>query len=111
MLINQYDIVLVRPDPAIGAEIKKTRPCIVISPDPMNHFLHTVIVAPMTTSKKSYPTRIKIKLNHRVSYIIMDQIKTIDQKRILKKIGHLSRENAEACQVMIDAMFLPEEKN
>lgn len=84
MEIKQYQIVLVNLDPTIGGEIKKTRPCVVISPNEMNKYLRTIVIAPMTTSSKKYPTRIKVKHDNKNGWIVLDQIRTIDKKRIVK---------------------------
>ena len=89
MEIKQYQIILVNLDPTIGSEIKKTRPCVVISPDEMNKYLRTVVIAPMTTSSKKYPTRVKIKHDNRIGWIVLDQIRTIDRQRIIKVFGEL----------------------
>ncbi len=89
MEIKQYQIVLVNLDPTIGSEIKKTRPCVVISPNEMNKYLRTVVVAPMTTSSKYYPTRIKIKHDNKVGWLVLDQIRNIDKQRIIKFFGTL----------------------
>lgn len=89
-LINQYDIVLVNLDPTIGSEIKKTRPCVVISPNEMNKYLNTIVIAPMTSSSKPYPTRIEVNSNNQKGWIVIDQIRTIDRKRISKIFGKLS---------------------
>ncbi|MCK5242025.1 type II toxin-antitoxin system PemK/MazF family toxin [bacterium] len=87
MVISQYEIYLISLDPTIGHEMKKTRPCVVISPDDMNEYLETVIIAPITSKEKHYPTRIEIKLKNRKCWIVADQVKTIDRKRIIKKMG------------------------
>jgi len=91
MEIKQYQIILASLDPTIGSEIKKTRPCVVISPDEMNKYLRTVVIAPMTTSSKDYPTRVEIKHDNKISWIVLDQIRTIDKQRIIKELGKLSR--------------------
>lgn len=91
MEINQYQIVLVNLDPTIGSEIKKTRPCVVISPDEMNKFLKTVVIAPMTTSSKKYPTRIEIIHDNKSGWIVLDQIRTIDKQRIISVLGQLAK--------------------
>ena len=85
--MNQYDIVLVNLDPTIGSEIKKTRPCIIISPNEMNQALSTVIIAPVTSNKKKYPTRVKLVPKNSNGMIALDQIRTIDKRRIIKSIG------------------------
>ena len=88
--MKQYQIVLVNLDPTIGSEIKKTRPCVIISPDEMNAYLDTIIVAPMTTKSRQYPTRIKVRHKNQVGWIIIDQIRTIDKKRILRVLDSLT---------------------
>jgi mRNA interferase MazF len=90
MDLNQYQIVLVNLDPTIGNEIKKTRPCIIISPDEMNRYLRTVVVAPMTTRSRKYPTRIEVKHTGKKGWVVLDQIRTIDRKKILRVSGNLS---------------------
>ena len=82
MELKQYSIILVNLDPTVGSEIKKTRPCVIISPDEMNKYLNTIVVAPMTTSLKKYPTRIPVKHNDKEGMVAIDQIRTIDKKRI-----------------------------
>jgi mRNA interferase MazF len=88
-MYNQYSIVLVNLDPTIGSEIKKTRPCVIISPNEMNFNINTIIIAPMTSKSRNYPTRVKVDEN---SYIVLDQIRTIDKQRIIKKLGELDIE-------------------
>ncbi len=87
MAISRYDIYLVNLDPTLGHEIKKTRPCIVISPDEMNNNIDTIIIVPMTTKSHDYPTRIKMRFDGKTSWIVLDQIRTIDKQRLIKKIG------------------------
>lgn len=89
MEIKQYQIILVNLDPTIGHEIKKTRPCVVISPNEMNKYLRTIVIAPMTTSSKKYPTRVKVKHDNKSGWIVLDQIRTIDRQRIIKIFGEL----------------------
>ncbi len=91
MEISQYQIILVNLDPTLGREIKKTRPCIVISPNEMNLFLNMVVIAPMTTSSKNYPTRIEVKHDNKIGWIVLDQIRTIDKQRIIKDLGRLTK--------------------
>ena len=91
MEINQYQIILVNLDPSLGSEIKKTRPCVVISPNEMNQFLNTVVIAPMTTSSKKYPTRIEVSHDNKIGWIVLDQIRTIDKQRIVKDLGRLTK--------------------
>ena len=91
MEIRQYEIILLNLDPTIGSEIKKTRPYVVISPDEMNRHLKTVVIAPMTTTTKNYPTRVEIKHDNKLGWIVLDQVRTIDKQRILKNLGRLSK--------------------
>lgn len=87
MVVNRFDVCLVNLDPTIGSAIKKTRPCAVISPDEMNHNIRTIIVAPMTTAGKDYPTRVRCMFKRKKGQIVLDQIRTIDKNRIIKKLG------------------------
>jgi len=90
MELNQYNIVLVNLDPTIGSEIKKTRPCVIISPNEMNKYLQTILIAPMTSQSKHYPTRIEINHDNKKGWIVLDQLRTIDKQRILKVLDKLS---------------------
>ncbi len=90
MDLAQYQIILVNLDPTIGSEIKKTRPCVVISPNEMNKYLRTIMIAPMTTKSRSYPTRVKVKHRKKIGWIVIDQLRTIDKQRIIKILGSLS---------------------
>lgn len=90
MEINQYQIVLVNLDPTVGSEIRKTRPCVVISPDEMNKHLRTIVICPMTTSTKKYPTRVEVKHDNKTGRVVLDQIRTIDRQRIIRILGALS---------------------
>jgi mRNA interferase MazF len=106
MDINQYEIVLVNLDPTIGSEIQKTRPCVVVSPDEMNHHLRTVVVAPMTTKSRAYPTRVKVKHNKQTGWVVIDQIRTIDKVRIIKVLGKLNTAEIAACKAVIKETFV-----
>jgi mRNA interferase MazF len=87
MVIHQYEVYLINLDPTIGSEIKKSRPCVIISPDEMNKFISTVIIAPMTTKSKSYPTRVDLTFQSKKGFIVLDQIRTVDKSRLIKKLG------------------------
>ena len=106
MKLLQYDIILVNLDPTVGSEIKKTRPCAIISPDDINRQLNTVIIAPITSTSKSYPTRIHTKSLSIPGWIVLDQIRTIDQIRILKKLGKLTTEEIQKCKGIIEEMLV-----
>lgn len=101
MEINQYEIVLVNLDPTIGSEMKKTRPCVVISPNEMNKFLQTIVIAPMTSSSKPYPTRVEVKQAKTKGWIVLDQIRTVDRIRIIKKLGHLTTKEIENVKTIL----------
>lgn len=90
MEIKQYEIVLVNLDPTIGSEMKKTRPCLVLSPNEMNKYLQTIVIAPMTSSLKSYPTRLEVNHENTKGCVAIDQIRTIDRKRIIKLLDILN---------------------
>jgi len=106
MEIKQYQIFLVNLDPAIGSEIRKTRPCVVISPDEMNNHLRTVVIAPMTTSSKNYPTRVEIKHDNRIGWIVLDQIRTIDKQCILRDLGKLSKPEIKEVKAILKETFV-----
>ena len=84
------EVHLVRLDPTLGSEIKKTRPCLVVSPDELNQHLRTVIVAPMTTGGKAYPWRVPCRLQNRSGFVALDQLRTVDSERLVKRLGRLS---------------------
>ena len=92
MVVNRFDVYLINFDPTIGSEIQKTRPCLIISPDEMNRHIRTVIVAPMTTAGKDYPTRVTCKFKKKKGQIVLDQIRTIDKTRLIKKVGTIDPE-------------------
>ena len=106
MEIKQYQIILVNLDPAIGNEIRKTRPCVVISPDEMNNHLRAVVIAPMTTSAKNYPTRVEVKHDNKIGWIVLDQIRTIDKQRIIKDLGKLSRPKIKEVKSILKETFV-----
>ncbi|WP_296091076.1 type II toxin-antitoxin system PemK/MazF family toxin [uncultured Treponema sp.] len=91
MVINQYDVYLVNLDPTMGHEIKKTRPCLVISPDEINNNISTIIIAPMTTKSHLYPTRIPVRFEGKNGWIVLDQIRTVDNIRLVKRLGKISK--------------------
>jgi mRNA interferase MazF len=106
MELNQYSIVLVNLDPTVGSEIQKTRPCVIISPDEMNRFLRTIVIAPMTSQSTVYPTRVKIKQNNKDGWIVIDQIRTIDKQRIIKVFDKLSEKEIEKIKLVIKETFV-----
>ena len=92
MVVNRFDVYLINLDPAVGSEIQKTRPCLIISPDEMNRYIRTVIVAPLSTAGKDYPTRVTCKFKKKKGRIVLDQIRTIDKTRLIKKLGTIDPE-------------------
>lgn len=106
MELNQYEIILVNLNPTLGSEINKTRPCVVISPNEMNKYLRTIIVAPMTTASKNYPTRIEIKHNDKIGWIVVDQIRTIDKSRVLKVLGRMTKPEIKELKSVIKETFV-----
>ena len=106
MDLNQYSIVLVNLDPTIGSEIKKTRPCVIISPNEMNKYLNTIVLAPMTTNLKKYPTRVSVKHNGKKGMIAIDQIRTVDKIRIIHIYESLTKPEIEKCKGVIKETFV-----
>ena len=106
MAINQYEIVLVNLDPTVGSEIKKTRPCVIISPNEMNKYLDTVVIAPMTSQSKKYPTRVPVKHNSKKGWIVLDQIRTIDKQRIIKTLDNLTEKEIEEVKLILKETFI-----
>ena len=104
--VNQYDIVLVNLDPTIGSEMKKTRPCVVLSPNEMNNYLQTIVVAPMTSSSKPYPTRVEVRHKGTKGWIAIDQIRTIDRIRIVKRFESLTDREIEKVKSVIQETFV-----
>ena len=89
MGVSRFEVWLVSLDPTVGSEIRKTRLCVVISPDEMNRHIRTVIVAPMTTAGKSYPTRVPVAFQGKRGSVVLDQIRTVDKRRLVKRLGTL----------------------
>lgn len=106
MELSQYQVVLVNLDPTIGSEVKKTRPCVILSPDEMNKFLRTVIIAPITGTSKKYPTRIEIKGKNTNGWIMIDQIRTVDRRRITRIFGSLSENEVLEVKKVIQEAFI-----
>lgn len=106
MEVKQYKVVLVNLDPTLGSEVKKTRPCLVISPDEMNKHLNTIIIAPITSSSKPYPTRIEIKGKNTKGWVMIDQIRTIDKQRITKVSNSVSENEIMEIKNVIKSTFV-----
>jgi mRNA interferase MazF len=106
MIMRQYEVVLVSLDPTMGNEIKITRPCLVISPDEMNKYLGTVVVAPLTTMGKNYPTRVAVLFDNRNGAVAIDQIRTIHKRRIIRVIGKISADEIAKCKSVIRETYV-----
>ena len=102
----QYDVYLINLAPTIGHEIKKTRPCLIISPDELNDNLQTVIIAPMTTKSHDYPTRVKLDFQNKTGWIVLDQIRTVDKKRLTKRLGVIDKKTVQKVKSIIKEMLV-----
>jgi mRNA interferase MazF len=100
------EVWLISLDPSTGSEIKKTRPCLVISPDEMNEPLQTVLVASMTTTLRSYPTRVRLTFRDKTGQVALDQLRAVDRQRLIKKLGTISSKTAHAVSAVLVEMFV-----
>ena len=105
-MIEQYGVYFIDLDPTVGHEIKKTRPCVVISPDEMNWNIQTVIIAPMTTKSHDYPSRVKLTFKGRSVWIVLDQIRTVDKKRLVKKVGKIESNSIGRVKTTLKEMLV-----
>ena len=105
MEVNRFEVFLVALDPTLGHEIKKTRPCIVVSPDEMNHYISTVIIAPLTTKGRDYPTRVGCVFQGVAGQVVLDQLRTVDKLRLVKKLGRLSPAVSDQVLSVLGEMF------
>jgi mRNA interferase MazF len=105
--VKRGDVYLVSLDPTTGREIKKTRPCAVVSPDELNAHIATCIVAPMTTASRAYPFRIPCRFQGKAGYVVLDQIRTVDRRRLVRKLGTLSAQAVEKSLRVLGEMFTP----
>jgi mRNA interferase MazF len=107
VVIRRFDVYLINLDPTIGSEIKKVRPCLVISPDEMNRFIQTVIVAPMTTKGQPFPTRVPCRFGGKAGRIVLDQVRTVDKARLVKRLGKIAGPAQQAVLATLAEMFAP----
>lgn len=105
-MVKQFEVHLVQLQPTRGSEIRKTRPCLVISPDEM-HSLRTVIIAPMTTKGRTYPSRVPVEFQGKHGFIVLDQIRTVDRERLVKKLGRFDDPTGAAVLSVLQEMFSP----
>ena len=107
MVVSRFEVYLVRLDPTEGHEIQKTRPCLVISPDEMNRHIGTVMMAPMTTRGRSYPSRVTVRFEGKQGQIVLDQIRTVDKSRLVRRLGRIDEATADSVLVVLAEMFAP----
>jgi mRNA interferase MazF len=107
MVIRRFEVYLIQLDPMIGSEIQKTRPCLVVSPDELNRHIRTVIIAPMTTKGQSYPTRVSCRLQAKDGQLVLDQIRTVDRARLIKRLGRIDGKTATRVTEVLQEMFAP----
>lgn len=105
MVVGRFDVFLANLDPTVGSEIQKTRPCLVVSPDEMNRTIRTVIVAPMTTKGRPYPTRIACRFDGKEGQIVLDQIRTLDKVRLVKRLGRVDAQTRKAVLAALAELF------
>jgi mRNA interferase MazF len=107
MVVKRFDVYLINLDPTVGSEIQKTRRCLVISPDEMNRFIKTVIVAPMTTKGTSYPTRVSCKFQGKRGQVVLDQIRTVDKTRLVRRLGKVNKQTQSEVLSVVSELFAP----
>jgi len=106
-VISRFEVYLCALDPTVGREIRKTRPCLIVSPDEMNHHIRTAIVAPMTTKGRSYPTRVPCKFGGKAGQVVLDQIRTVDQSRLVRQLGRIDSRTSRIVLGVLQEMFAP----
>jgi len=107
MVVSRFDVYLVSLDPSFGHEMKRTRPCVVVSPDDMNEYLKTIIIAPMTGRGRDYPSRVACRFQGKSGEVALDQIRTVDRKRLIKRLGRLSAPTQSTVLNVLERMFAP----
>jgi mRNA interferase MazF len=107
MVISRFEVYLVNLDPTQGREIRKSRPCLIVSPDEMNRYIGTVIVAPMTTKGRAYPTRVPVTFQGKKGQIVLDQVRTIDKSRLIKQLGKIDKNTSQKVLEILSEMFAP----
>jgi len=105
VVVKRFDVYLVGLDPTVGSEIQKTGPCLVISPDEMNQHIRTVIIAPMTSTSKDYPTRVPCTFRKKQGHIVLDQIRTVDKARFIKRLGMIDSKTQLDVVSVLQRMF------
>jgi len=107
MEVDRFDVYLVNLDPTLGSEIQKTRPCLVVSPNEMNRHIRTVIVAPMSTKGRAYPTRVPCRFQKRTGQVVLDQIRTVDKRRLVRRLGKVDSKTVTKILEVLAEKFAP----
>lgn len=105
MVVRRFDVWLVNLDPTVGSEIRKTRPALIVSPDEMNNHIATVIIAPMTTKARNYPTRVPCSFQGKSGQVVLDQLRTVDKARLVKRLGQIGDQTADAVLGILGELF------
>ncbi|QJW88223.1 type II toxin-antitoxin system PemK/MazF family toxin [Spirosoma taeanense] len=106
MVINQYDVALVSSEPTAGGDVRPPRPCVIISPNEMNRQVDTLVVAPMTVTSKSYPSRVPVRSNGHTGWVVLDQIRTVDRQQVSQVLGRLSQDETDEIKQVIKELFV-----
>jgi len=105
MVVTRFDVYLVNLDPTVGSEIRKTRPCLIVSPDELNRHIATVIVTPMTTKGRAYPTRVACRFQGKDGQVVLDQLRTVDKVRLVRRLGRVNKSTQKAVLTTLAEMF------
>lgn len=105
VVVSRFDVFMVNLDPTIGRELKKARPCLVVSPNELNHYIGTVIIAPMTTKGRNYPTRIVCRFKGKRGQVVLDQLRTVDKVRLVRKLGRIEPKIQQTVLAVLQEMF------
>lgn len=107
VVVKRFDVYLINLASTVGSEIKKTRPCLIISPDEMNRYINTVIVAPMSTKGREYPTRVACRFQGKQGQVVLDQIRTVDKIRLVRRLGRIDSHTQTSVLSVLGEMFAP----
>ena len=107
MVIQRFEVYLVNLDPTVGGEIQKTRPCVIVSPDEINRAINTIIIAPLTTGSRNYPSRVAYEFDGKSGHIVLDQIRVVSKQRLIKHLGTLDGETQIQVLATLAEMFKP----
>ena len=107
MGVRRFDVFLVNLDPTVGSEIRKSRPCVIVSPDEMNRYIRTVVVAPLTTASRPYPSRVEVRFAGKDGQVVIDQLRTIDKGRLAARLGVLDADEAASVLEVLKKLFAP----